>query len=374
MSSSAGRAPVAHPVHRLPEMRRVAWVSALVLFITVGHYSTPMQHPAIHDLLQRLYYVPIILAGVWFGLRGGLLAASATSVLYLPHIFMQWGGVHAGNIEKFLELVLFLVVGVITGVLADRLRAALDGQRSAYGSLRDQSTLLLRAEEQLGRSERLAALGELSAELAHEIKNPLGSVKVAAEIFRDRLRPEDPLHEFATILCKETDRLEGVVESCLAMARRRDAPEEPGDTCVAAHEVLDLTRVEASRSGVAITLDVPEDLPRVRASQGSLKQVFLNLALNAIQAMPSGGTLSVVGRREGSRTRVTFTDTGPGISLQDREKVFQPFFTRREHGTGLGLAISKRLVAGAGGSLAVESQPGRGANFIVELPVALEAG
>ena len=370
---SALKHDVARHVQQPAGMPRIAWVSALLVLISLGHYSMPMQHEGLHDLMQRLYYVPIILAGTWFGLRGGLLAAGTAALLYVPHIFMQWGGVRSGNIEKFLELILFLVVGIITGALSDRLRAALDGQRRAYEALRERSFDLLRAEEQLGHSERLAALGALSAELAHEIKNPLGSVKVAAEIFRDRIKVDDPLHEFAAILSKETNRLEGVVESCLAMARRQDAPEEPGDAAEAAREVVDTTSIQASRAGVTVTLDLPDHLRRVRASQPSLRQVFLNLALNAIQVMPAGGRLTIVGRAAGSSARLSFTDTGPGIAPQDHEHVFQPFFTRRANGTGLGLAISRRLVAGAGGRLTVESAPGKGATFHVDLPFASAA-
>ena len=364
--------PVARPVTTGFDDRRSAWVAGLLLLITIGHYATSMQHEGVHDLLQRLYYLPIILAGLWFGVRGGLVTAVAATVLYLPHVFMQWGGLRPENVTRFLEVVLFGVVGFITGLLADRLRDALEGQRRAYDSLREQSSQLLRAEGQLGRAERLAALGELSAELAHEIKNPLGSVKGAAEIFRDRLKPADPLHEFALILCKETDRLEAVVESCLAMARRKDAPEEPGDATLAAREVLALAQEQARLAGVTITLEAPEGLPRVRAAQGSLQQVFLNLVLNAIQAMPAGGALTITGARREKAVRWTFADTGRGIAAEDREQIFQPFFTQREHGTGLGLAISRRLVAGAGGTLSVESVPGQGATFLVELPAAQE--
>ncbi|MHB8876458.1 MAG: ATP-binding protein [Myxococcaceae bacterium] len=351
-------------------MRRLVMVSVFVVAITAGHYSLSPGHGGIHDLMQRLYYVPIVLAGLWFGLRGGAITATTSSVLYLPHIFMQWGGAHSGNVEKFLELVLFVAIGVLTGLLADRLRAAHDGQRRAYASLLEKSAQLLRAEEQLGRAERLAALGELSAELAHEIRNPLGAIKGAAEIFRDRLGPQDPLREFAVIQCKEADRLDKVLEGCLAVARRRDAPEEPGSVLEAAQEAVRVTSPEASRAGVELVLDVATGLPRVQASPGSLRQVFLNLALNAIQAMPSGGRLRISGSKGNGRIRVAFADTGPGISAGDREQVFQPFFSRRANGTGLGLAISRRLVAGAGGSIGVESQPGQGATFVVELPAA----
>lgn len=352
--------------------RRTAWVAFAILVITTAHFVMPMQHAGLHDLLQRLYYVPIILAGVWFGLRGGLIAAAAASVLYLPHIFMQWGGVRAENIEKFLELVMFCVVGSMTGLLADRLRAALEGQQRAYSSLRQKSTQLLEAEEELGRAERLVALGTLSAELAHEIRNPLGSVKVAAEIFRDRLRPEDPLAEFAAIISKETGRLEAVVESCLAMARRKGSPEEPGDASAAVREVVALTGPEAWRAAVEVSVQCDPALPHVRASQAALHQVFLNLTQNAIQAMPRGGRLTIVGRREGTGVQVTFTDTGAGIAATDAEHVFQPFFTRRENGTGLGLSISRRLVAVAGGKLEMRSTPGEGATFVVELPAPSE--
>lgn len=355
-------------------MGRLVLVAVLVASITVGHYTLSPVHAGIHDLMQRLYYVPIVLAGFWFGLRGGLVTAATISALYVPHIFMQWGGLHAGNVEKFLELILFFAVGVITGLLAERLRSANQRLVHAYDSMREKTHQLLQAEEKLGSAQRLAALGELSAELAHEIRNPLGSIKVSAEIFRDRIPADDSLREFATILCKETDRLDEVLRGCLQMARKSDAAEDCGDLAEAAREVVQLVTAQANQAGVKVALVVADDLPRVRASQTSLRQVLLNLAYNAIQAMAAGGRLSIEARAEGERVSVRVSDTGPGIQPQDREQVFQPFFSRREGGTGLGLAISRRLIAGAGGSIDFESEPGRGTVFTIDLPASAREG
>lgn len=354
-------------------MRRISLIAGMVLVVTVGHYTMPTAHVALHDLMQRLYYLPIILAGFWFGRGGGLLTGSVVCAVYLPHIFMQWGGAHTGNVEKFLEMVVFLSVGTITGALADRLRGANSQLREAYDTLRQRSNQLLLAEEQLGRSGRLAALGELSAELAHEIRNPLGAIKGAAEIIRDKVASPDPLREFAVILSKETDRLNAVVEGTLAMARRRVTPEQPGNPGEAVRGAAELTHLEAKAAGVEVVLSIPADLPQVLASTASLQQVFLNLALNAVQAMPAGGRLTVSAVAQDEKVQVAFADTGAGIAPSDREQLFTPFFTRRERGTGLGLAISKRLVAGAGGHIQVQSEPGHGSVFTVMLPVAREA-
>jgi two-component system, NtrC family, sensor histidine kinase HydH len=350
---------------------RMILIAVAVLAVTLGHYTIPPVHGGVHDLMQRVYYLPIVLAGFWYGLRGGLLTALAVGLLYLPHIFLHWGGAHHGNVEKFLELVLYLVVGGVTGGLADRLRAANRGLVGAYESLREKSNLLLAAEEQLGQAQRLAALGELSAELAHEIRNPLGAIKGSAEIFRDRLPAGDPLREFALILCREADRLNAVLEGCLEMARRGQ-PREGADPVAAVREVVELTAVQAQRAGVRLSVRLPERLPAVTATAGSLRQVFLNLTLNAIQAMPRGGELTVEGGCTRKEVQLRFSDTGVGLSPQQLERAFQPFFTSRERGTGLGLTIAQRLIAGAGGRIEVSSEQGRGAVFTLSFPMRVE--
>ncbi len=227
--------------------------------------------------------------------------------------------------------------------------------------------------------DRLAALGEMSAGLAHEIRNPLAAIKGAIEYLDPkRLQGED--REFLEIIVEEVDRLNGVVTQFLDYSR----PLKPALAPTSVNEVLEKTfRLLQPQVPPAVTLELElaDWLPRVQADAEQLKQVFLNLALNAFQAMPRGGRLSVSTRlardelafwREGSRradlVEIRFRDSGAGIPEAARESIFVPFYTTKEKGTGLGLAISQRIVKAHQGSIVVHSAPEQGTEFLVSLP------
>ncbi len=227
--------------------------------------------------------------------------------------------------------------------------------------------------------DRLAALGEMSAGLAHEIRNPLAAIKGAIEVLDpQRLQGED--REFLEIMIEEVNRLNGVVTQFLDYSR----PLKPSLAPTSVNEVLERTfkllqpQVPAA---VTVELELADWLPRVQADAEQLKQVFLNLALNAFQAMPRGGRLSVSTRlardelafwREGARrvdvVEIRFRDTGAGIPEEAREAIFVPFYTTKEKGTGLGLAICQRIVKAHLGSIGVHSTSDEGTEFLVSLP------
>jgi two-component system, NtrC family, sensor histidine kinase HydH len=233
--------------------------------------------------------------------------------------------------------------------------------------------------QQMKEKDRLAALGEMSAGLAHEIRNPLAAIKAAAQYLDPRKLPAED-REFLEILIEEVNRLNGVVTQFLDYSR----PLKPSLAPTSVNEVIERTfkLLEAQLpNGVRVALELADWVPRVLADAEQLKQVFLNLALNAFQAMPAGGELTVSTRvardelafwREGSRradvVEVRFRDSGPGIPEDARESIFVPFYTTKEKGTGLGLAICQRLVKAHQGSIVVRSAPGAGAEFLVSLP------
>jgi two-component system sensor histidine kinase HydH len=227
--------------------------------------------------------------------------------------------------------------------------------------------------------DRLAALGEMSAGLAHEIRNPLAAIKGAIQYLDPKKVPDED-REFLEIVIEEVNRLNGVVTQFLDYSR----PLKPSMAAADVNEIVERTfkllQNEVPRS-VGLSLDLVSGIPRVECDAEQLKQVFLNLALNAFQAMPQGGTLTVSTRlarddlafwREGARrpdvVEIRFRDTGPGIPEDARDSIFVPFYTTKEKGTGLGLAICQRIVKAHAGAIAVRSPTEGGAEFLVSLP------
>ena len=233
--------------------------------------------------------------------------------------------------------------------------------------------------QQMKERDRLAALGEMSAGLAHEIRNPLAAIKGAVQYLDPAKLPAED-REFLEIVIEEVNRLNGVVTQFLDYSRPLKPALAPTDVNDVIERTFKLLQGEVPPS-IGVELALAEWLPRVNADAEQLKQVFLNLALNAFQAMPAGGRLFVSTKlardelafwREGSRkadvVEVRFRDSGPGIPDEARERIFVPFFTTKEKGTGLGLAICQRLVKAHQGTIQVRSAPDEGAEFLVALP------
>lgn len=350
-------------------------IVGMLLGISALHYLTTLQHEYAHDIYRRLYYVPIVLGGLWFTLRGGLATGIAASLLFLPHVIFQWGHHPVSQPEQYLEILLYNVIGMLTGFLSGREREQKQAHQDAavrleesYRTLQSQADQILEIEEQLRRADRLSTLGELSAGMAHEIRNPLGSIRGTAEILKDGVDPTDPRHEFTEILVREVDRLNRVLEDFLRFARQ--APVERGwfDLNVVVGEVLDLTRRQAERSSISIDFSAAE-LPQISGDGAQIRQALLNLVLNALQAMPGGGTLTVTTRRREEQAEVVVADSGPGISPGEEARIFRTFVTTRADGTGLGLPISQRIVTSHGGRITVAGRPGVGAEFTITLPL-----
>jgi signal transduction histidine kinase len=242
-----------------------------------------------------------------------------------------------------------------------------------------------RVYERMKERDRLAALGEMAAGLAHEIRNPLGAIKGAAQLLVDADGKPVPVQdgtEFLSIIVEEVNRLNRVVTQFLDYARPYKGDAAEIDLNDVVRRTLHLVEGQDDSRKVTFDVRLADDLPRVRGDAEQLRQVFLNLGLNAVQAMRDGGTLQVSTGRRASRRRgepgafveVRFHDTGPGISREHMKNLFIPFFTTKEKGTGLGLPISQRIVTQHGGIIEVRSEPQkrRGTTFTVVLPVAEE--
>ncbi|HDR46451.1 MAG TPA: sensor histidine kinase [Geoalkalibacter subterraneus] len=354
------------------EKIRLVFLIGLVVTITALHYLTGIEKAHFHDIYRRLYYLPIVLGGLCFLLRGGLITSLTISAIYMPHVIFQWGHHPVSAPEQYLEILLYNVIGFVTGFLTlaerkqkNRYQRTAKRLEQSFAALRRQADQILEVEEQLRRADRLSALGELSAELAHEIRNPLGSIRGTAEILQDGIDPSDRRHEFAQILLREVERLNRVVEQFLDFARPARMERSFFDPKQVLEDVFSLVERQADKQGVV--LEMQGDTGLVVGDGEQLKQVFLNLVLNAVQAMSDGGRLNVVLQRGPEHVEITFSDTGPGIAPEHLERIFTPFFTTRTDGIGLGLAITQRLVRKNGGALSVTSQPGKGTTFVLTL-------
>src|SRR5258708_379968 len=235
--------------------------------------------------------------------------------------------------------------------------------------------------ERMKERDRLAALGQIAAGLSHEIRNPLGSIKGAAQFLQPAAQQTgDATKEFLDIIVEEVNRLNKIVSQFLDYARPYRGEQRPLEVNEVLKKTLQLIAKERGRS-VEIVSRLAEGRPPVRADAEQLLQVFLNLSLNALQAMPQGGQLllSTSLRRATRRgaaaafLEVRFRDTGVGIPPGDLRNLFIPFFTTKEKGTGLGLPISQRIIENHGGTIEVRSQPSEGATFTVLLPVESDA-
>jgi signal transduction histidine kinase len=343
---------------------RAAAVVAFSLVTVAFHYGLILRpshgDPSLfHAIHGRLCYIPIILGAIWFGVRGGVGIALFISVLTLP--YAAWGAQrhHASPADEYTEMIFYLAIGLVSGILIDLQRR--ERRRSEA----------LAAE--LAREKHLSSLGHMAAGLAHEIKNPLGSIKGSAEILGDDFPEGSRKHEMVQVLLKETDRLNGVVEDFLGFARPRPIERKPVRLEAIVDRVLSQIEIAAAPGGIRVAREFDEGLPAVMVDAEKLHQVFLNLALNAVAAMPGGGTLTVETRRrsfEGSpHACVVFADEGAGIAPEDAERIFDPFFTRSEKGTGLGLSISHTIVRNHGGHIEVAANRPKGARFSVYLPM-----
>jgi signal transduction histidine kinase len=239
--------------------------------------------------------------------------------------------------------------------------------------------------ERMKERDRLAALGQMAAGLAHEIRNPLGSIKGAAQFLQPqngstKAPPAGDTKEFLDIIVEEVNRLNKIVSQFLDYARPYRGEQKPLDVADVLKKTLQLLDKERA-SKFEIVTSFAERLPPVRADAEQLLQVFLNLSLNALQAMPEGGRLNIsTGLRRATRRgaaaaflEIRFRDSGVGIPPGDLKNLFIPFFTTKEKGTGLGLPISQRILENHGGTIEVRSQPGEGATFTVLLPVEADA-
>ncbi|MFQ5863264.1 MAG: nitrogen regulation protein NR(II) [Candidatus Brocadiales bacterium] len=227
--------------------------------------------------------------------------------------------------------------------------------------------------EELLRIKTLATMGQLAAELAHEVKNPLNAIQIQLlcmeqEIATHKEFTQGHIPEVVSRVKEEVTRLNGLVDNCLKFSRSSNLVIKGEPLGPILEELVELVAAQARLSGINIMLKVEGGLPHVMADREKLKQAILNVVLNAFEAMPDGGTLSLLAARDGDMVKVISRDTGHGIPEDVRENIFKLFYTTKRDGTGIGLPLAQNIVQAHGGSISCTSSD-KGTEFVIELPL-----
>jgi two-component system sensor histidine kinase HydH len=363
-----GRPGSSRKVKDKQALGRILGVAAGIAVATALHYLTSPSLILWHQLFQRLYYLPIIYAAIFFGWRGGLLASLVSALCYIPHILMAWHHMPEYALNQYAEIIVFFLVGSVTGVLADRGRRQRAELQLASEKLAKVNRELQDSFEQIKRADRLSAIGQLSASLAHEIRNPLASIDGAANLIESPQTSDEMRKGSLAIIHKEIQRLNRLLTNLLDFARPKKPEFQPVDPSRLIDSIISLAGHSAEQKGIILRKEVPASVPPFECDPEQMKQVILNLAINAIQAMTAPGEVLLSARPSNSSVMISVRDEGPGVDDEKLDKIFNPFFTTKEAGTGLGLSVVHQIITQHGGVVNAERNPDGGMTFSLVIP------
>jgi two-component system, NtrC family, sensor histidine kinase HydH len=350
----------------------VVLIKILLATLLIGH----TEEIPINSSYYLIYYLPVVTAATLYGILGTVLWTTLTSVAYCSYLIpalQLYELTSAGLSELVIRNLFFFLAAVLVNRFITEVRRQTSRYQALAQTLTETNRKLAEAQEEARRSERLAALGQLSAGLAHEIRNPLGVIKGSAEMLSRKLQGADSVAaELAGYISSEVNRLNGLVSRFLDFARPLKPELQVQELIPILERALQAGELRWPQSKVVVRREYVPALPQVLVDAGLCEQVFANLITNAYEAMPDGGTLTLTvapGLSDG-RPGVTIEieDSGSGISPELHGQIFNPFFTTKKTGVGLGLSIVSKIVDDHRGWIRVMNTTGKGACFQVFLP------
>jgi signal transduction histidine kinase len=347
---------------------RIFWnlLKLVLAYLLIGYTQ------GINSRYWVVLMVPVLSAATALGVFGTLLfsmAAVGAYLSFLLHVDWSLYKMDPQDVSELVMRVVFLaMVGNLANTLAEELRIQSQQHRRTAEQLAEANAQIQEAEEAVRRSDRLAALGQLSAGLAHELRNPMGTIKASSEVLSKNLSTENEVaREVAGFITTEVDRANSLITRFLQFARPLELRPQASDL----GQTLDRAIAAAERETPRVTIykNYAPEIPPFPFDAELLERVFYNLVLNAAQATTPGGAVTVKTRAAGGTAEVAVIDRGAGIDAKQLGSIFNPFFTTKPQGVGLGLAIVSKIVDVHGGKIAVESEPGKGSIFRVQLPM-----
>ena len=373
---------------QLLEGRLVTWLPkrgpAYSVFLKILLATLLLYHTGdigINSIYFPIFFLPVITAATYFGPLGTLVWTALASLGYcslLIPIRQDYDLGAEGEAVLAIRILFFFLAAVLVNRLVMENRRQVAQYQKLSETLEETNRQLRRAEDEARRSERLAALGQLSAGLAHEIRNPLGVIKGSAEMLTKKLQTSQPLEsELAGYISSEVNRLNALVARFLDFARPQRVELAPVQISALLDRCIESVQAQLPNAKIAVERRYANKLPLIQADEQLCERIFVNLILNAFQAMASEagqqiGTLRISIAPETSRGKagvgVITQDTGPGVPTELREQIFNPFFTSKKDGVGLGLSIVAKIVDDHRGWIRLDSDSGGGPRFHVFLP------
>lgn len=370
-------------VHEPSEQKRARAIFDLitigltVAILTIIHYTNYHYEVHYHILLQFAYYLPVIYAAMRFGSVGGIISSFLITILFIPlMLHFQNDLTVAARYTQWVEVGLINVFGWLTGFLTEeerkaknKYRRALKVQQDLVEQLKQEEQERQRLEAEIRQTERIAALGHLSAGLAHEIRNPLGIMKVSIQMLAQEKQGDEVVGEYCQVLREECERLNRMLSEFLSFARPKELVRERILLGKLVEESLALIQPALAKNHIRLAQILNSGLNQeVEGDPDQIKQVFLNILLNAVDAQEQGGVIELEGIEEEGFIGLAVSDEGSGISPEDMPFIYDPFFTTKEKGTGLGLAVVHRILDQHGGKIRTFNRPKRGVTVKILLP------
>jgi two-component system, NtrC family, sensor histidine kinase HydH len=345
---------------------RILWIvlKLVLAYVFIGYTGS------IASRYWWVMLVPVVSAATTLGVAGTMVFAVLAAAAYLSFVlFIPPSQLGDWNFtDLWLRAILFGMVGNLVNTLAEELRLRSAQYRQTAEQLAEANVHIRQAEEAVRRSDRLAALGQLSAGLAHELRNPMATIRTSAEMLTRQLGSENEVaREMAGFIGTEVDRANSLITRFLQFARPLQLRLEQADLTQTLDRAVAL--VEREAPGAAIYKNYEPAIPPFRFDAELLERVFYNLLLNAVQASSPGAAVTLKLRASGGLAEACVIDRGVGIDPAQKDSIFNPFFTTKPNGVGLGLAIVSKIVDEHGGKIAVESEAGKGTIFCVLLPM-----
>ena len=320
---------------------KILFITVLVVLITVLHYSTMHGHIGLHIIHRELYFVPIILAGLWFGLNYSLFTAVAVSLIYAPHVFI-YNDPHGNLLTVATQVLVFIAVAVVLGLIVERQR---------------------RQQQQPAALENLGGRGRAAAAIGQEMNDLLKALRALARQ-PDQLACTEMDRNFQ----QEMVRLERMVDVLANFAPKEEVPLISHDLNVTIQEHMTKLRPAAEKAGVVLEVQLDPNGCPSRVNPEKIGWILENLVKNALEVTRPGQNIHIRSQRGGQFCQVSVADQGPGIQPVHIGKMFTPFFTTKKDGQGLALAGCKKILKDLGGDIRVESTLGEGATFTMWIP------